>query len=140
MRVSRLPYMAERLSMNSYGLVKKIYEEIAEIFESDIVTEIKIASTLRKGFKVTIPSEKSRVSFEIDKMIVGNAYRFKLNGNEFRLFEDFVEVDSYNGISVEDFIGQLNVIQDFLLNFQKTQKTLLKKKKQFEQNLLVVEV
>ena len=142
MRVNLLEYMGERLSMNSYDLLEKIYTDVETLYKSKVYEKecCKITYSLKKGYKVVLKFPDyvafDKVTFEIIKQVFGG-YQIKIADNIIQVNKNDVQIIEYAcKITSEQFVNYLNSVSEYLRTLKSDFKKLLKEKECFEQELM----
>ena len=146
MSVKLLECMGERLSMNSYELLEKIYTDVETLYKSKVYEKecCKITYSLKKGYKVVLKFPDfmacDKVTFEIIKQVFGG-YQIKLSDNIIQVNKDDVQIIEYAcKITSEQFVNYLNSISEYLSSLKSDFIELNAVKEHFERELLEIEV
>ena len=146
MRVNLLEYMGERLSMNSYELLEKIYTDVETLYKSKVYEKecCKITYSLKKGYKVVLKFPDyvafDKVTFEIIKQVFGG-YQIKIADNTIQVTNEDVQIIEYTRkITSEQFVKYLNSVSEYLSSLKSDFNELNAVKEHFERELLEIEV
>ena len=146
MSVKLLEYMGERLSMNSYELLEKIYTDVETLYKSKVYEKecCKITYSMKKGYKVVLKFPDyvafDKVTFEIIKQVFGG-YQIKLSDNIIQVNKDDVQIIEYAcKITSEQFVNYLSSVSEYLSSLKSDFNDLNAVKEHFERELLEIEV